>query len=171
MQYGIQDRIIVSDPIYDLINDAFRHYPNNEDVEEDEKIQHLESGSTSQSQDISTQDSVAQALGIKEHSARVRGLDLGPCPSQVFGRPSFSHDRTSSSSSSYRDLENQVSKLKLELADYKEFMATMEKFVSTLMQNYWAPVPPNFPTSGSGHSSVADLSQQILKMGNSSFRR
>ncbi|WVZ02640.1 hypothetical protein V8G54_023446, partial [Vigna mungo] len=51
-----------------------------------EKIEAYESTlSSSQSQEISTSDSLAHALGIKEHCERVRGLGLGPCPSKIFG--------------------------------------------------------------------------------------
>ncbi|XP_047180423.1 uncharacterized protein LOC124847074 [Vigna umbellata] len=50
-----------------------------------EKIEAYESTiSSTQSKEISSSDSLARALGIKEHCGRVRGLGLGPCPSKVF---------------------------------------------------------------------------------------
>ncbi|KAJ1377587.1 Transposase-associated domain [Sesbania bispinosa] len=91
MPSEIEDTILVNDPMHDM-----------------EKIQEYEN-TVSLSQEISTQDSLAHALGSKEHCGRVRGLGLGPCPSQVFGHPSHYYSGMTSSSPSYTQLQNQVS--------------------------------------------------------------
>ncbi|WVZ13728.1 hypothetical protein V8G54_011294 [Vigna mungo] len=66
-----------------------------------EKIEAYESTlSSSQSQEISTSDSLTHVLGIKEHCGHVRGLGLGPCPSKVFGVHAGSHRGSSSASAS-----------------------------------------------------------------------
>ncbi|KAJ1408353.1 putative transposase, Ptta/En/Spm, plant [Sesbania bispinosa] len=83
-------------------------FVNDQAKEISEKIQEYEN-TVSLSQEISTQDSLAHALGSKEHCGRVRGLGLGPCPSQVFGHPSHYYSGMTSSSPSYTQLQNQVS--------------------------------------------------------------
>ncbi|KAJ1437530.1 putative transposase, Ptta/En/Spm, plant [Sesbania bispinosa] len=75
------------------------------------KIQEYES-TMSLSQDISTQDSLARALGSKEHFGRVRGLGLGPCPSKVFGYPARYYSGMTSSSLSYMELQNEITALR-----------------------------------------------------------
>ncbi|KOM33741.1 hypothetical protein LR48_Vigan01g329700 [Vigna angularis] len=65
--------------------------------------------SSTQSKEISSSDSLAHALGIKEHCGRVRGLGLGPCPSKVFGVHARSHGGSSSTSASNVELQTQVS--------------------------------------------------------------
>ncbi|KOM48208.1 hypothetical protein LR48_Vigan07g191200 [Vigna angularis] len=75
-----------------------------------EKIEAYESTiSSTQSKEISSSDSLAPALGIKEHCGRVRGLGLGPCPSKVFGVHARSHGGSSSTSVSNVELQTQVS--------------------------------------------------------------
>ncbi|XP_027912651.1 uncharacterized protein LOC114172261 [Vigna unguiculata] len=49
-----------------------------------EKIKAYETNTSSLSQDISIEDSLAHVLGSKEHCGHVRGMGLGPCPSRVF---------------------------------------------------------------------------------------
>ncbi|KAJ1391809.1 putative transposase, Ptta/En/Spm, plant [Sesbania bispinosa] len=75
-------------------------FVNDQAKEISEKIQEYEN-TVSLSQEISTQDSLAHALGSKEHCGRVRELGLGPCPSQVFGHPSHYYSGMTSSSPSY----------------------------------------------------------------------
>ncbi|XP_068475198.1 uncharacterized protein [Phaseolus vulgaris] len=72
-----------------------------------EKIQVYESNTSSLSHDISIDDSLAHAFGSEEHCGRVRGMGLGPCPSHVFGYTRNSRTGISSTTS-YRELENQV---------------------------------------------------------------
>jgi len=71
------------------------------------KLKH-ETNTSSLSQDISIEDSLAHVLGSKEHCGRVRGMGLGPCPSRVFGYTRNFHFGTSSSCPSYSELQNQV---------------------------------------------------------------
>ncbi|KAK7395928.1 hypothetical protein VNO78_16543 [Psophocarpus tetragonolobus] len=73
-----------------------------------EKIEAYQS-SGSISKDISSEDSLAKALGSEEHCGRVRGLGLGPCPTRVFGHTVRSYNGITSSSTSYKQLQNQVS--------------------------------------------------------------
>jgi len=74
-----------------------------------EKIQAYESTSSSFiSKNISSNDSLAYALGSQEHCGRVRGLGLDPCPSKVFGSNTYSYSGTSSRSPSNTKLQNQV---------------------------------------------------------------
>ncbi|KAL2337777.1 hypothetical protein Fmac_012223 [Flemingia macrophylla] len=83
-----------------------------------EKIEAYElSGNVSK--DISSQDSLAQTLGSQEHCRRVRGLGLGPCPSHLFGHTIRSSRGISSSSPSYRELQNEVSKVLASLDSQK----------------------------------------------------
>ncbi|XP_027941148.1 uncharacterized protein LOC114194945 [Vigna unguiculata] len=89
------------------VNETF---VSDEAREINEKIQAYESKlSSSQSKDISINDSLAHAFGSQEHYGRVRGLGLGPCPSKVFGFNAHSCNGTSSSFPSYTQLQNQVS--------------------------------------------------------------
>ncbi|KAL2330991.1 hypothetical protein Fmac_018572 [Flemingia macrophylla] len=82
-------------------------FVNEEAKEIGEKIEIYElSGNVSK--DISSQDSLAQTLGNQEHCGRVRGLGLGPCPSRLFGNTIRSSRGISSSSPSYRELQNEV---------------------------------------------------------------
>ena len=67
-----------------------------------------ETNTSSLSQDISIENSLAHVLGSKEHCGRVRGMGLGPCLSRVFGYTTNFHFGTSSSCPSYSELQNQV---------------------------------------------------------------
>ncbi|KAF7839280.1 LOB domain-containing protein 18-like [Senna tora] len=55
-----------------------------------DKILCYESSGNS-SYEVSQFDSLAMALGSQERSGRVRGMGLGPTPSQVFGVSARSH--------------------------------------------------------------------------------
>jgi len=63
-----------------------------------------ETNTSSLSQDISIENSLAHALGSQEHCGRA----LGPCPSRVFEYTRNFHFGTSSSCPSYSELKNQV---------------------------------------------------------------
>ncbi|KAI4353859.1 hypothetical protein L6164_002782 [Bauhinia variegata] len=109
-------------------------FVNDEAKEICEKIQAYESNTISLSHDISTQDSLAQALGNQEHSGRVRGLGLGPCPTH-------SYRVYSGIPSSYKELENQVTALKSQLDEHnKKFDAMMSFFI----HNFQGHLPANF---------------------------
>ena len=71
-------------------------------------IKAYETNTSSLSQDISIEDSLAHVLGSKEHCGHVRGMGLGPCPSRVFWYTRNFHFGTSSSCPSYSELQNQV---------------------------------------------------------------
>ncbi|XP_022638700.1 uncharacterized protein LOC111241999 [Vigna radiata var. radiata] len=106
-----------------------------------EKIEAYESTlSSAQSQEISTSDSLARALGIKEHCGRVRGLGLGPCPSKVFGVHARSHRGSSSASASNVELETQVSSLTAQVNE-------MKAVISLLLQNYPGQLPSQLATT------------------------
>lgn len=95
-----------------------------------DKIESFES-SSSVSRNISTDDSLARALGRPEHCGRVRGLGLGPFPSQVFGRGNRSYGGTSSTSS-VRVLQNKVDYLESVVGEYnKRFVIVMNYFMSS----------------------------------------
>ncbi|KAK7395531.1 hypothetical protein VNO78_16091 [Psophocarpus tetragonolobus] len=81
-------------------------FVNDKAKEIGEKIEAYES-SGSISKDISSEDSLAKGLGSEEHCGRVRGLGLGPCPTRVFGHTVRSYNGITSSSTSYRQLQNQ----------------------------------------------------------------
>ncbi|XP_027343285.1 uncharacterized protein LOC113855855 [Abrus precatorius] len=135
------------------------HFVSQEAKEISEKIQEYES-SRSLSQEISTQDSLAHVLGSKEHCGRVRGLGLGPCPSQVFGYPARSYSGMSSSLSSYRELQNQVTVLKSQMDEQnKKFDVMMNFFI----QNFQGQLPPDLamfqssPVSNQGSAQPTNV--------------
>jgi hypothetical protein len=93
------------------------------------------------SQEISTQDSLARALGSREHYGRVRGLGLGPCPSQVFGRPSRSYSGITSASPSYMELQNEVAELRSQMNEQNKKFNVMIRF---FMQSHKGQMPLDF---------------------------
>ncbi|KAL2340381.1 hypothetical protein Fmac_008321 [Flemingia macrophylla] len=130
----------------DLVNDEAR--------EISEKIQTYKSNTSSLSQDISTQDSLAHALGSQEHCGCVRGMGLGPCPSRVFGYTRHSSSVMSSSSPSYRELQNQVNALQSQLDEqnrtlieqrkrFEERDRRFEAMMNFFAQNYQDHLPSN----------------------------
>ncbi|WVZ05848.1 hypothetical protein V8G54_019194, partial [Vigna mungo] len=100
------------------------------------KIEAYESTlSSSQSQEISISDSLAHALGIKDHCGRIRGLGLGPCLSKVFRVHARSHMGSSSTSASnVVELQTQVSSLTAQVNE-------MKTMISLLLQNYPGQLP------------------------------
>ncbi|XP_047178510.1 uncharacterized protein LOC124845452 [Vigna umbellata] len=119
-----------------------------------EKIEAYESTiSSTQSKEISSSDSLARALGIKEHCGRVRDLGLGPCPSKVFGVHARSHGGSSSTSVSNVELQTQVSSLTTQVNE-------MKAVISLLLQNYPGQLPSQLatfqPSSVSDQGSVSN---------------
>ncbi|KAF7835132.1 LOB domain-containing protein 18-like [Senna tora] len=72
--------------------------------------------SGSSSQEVSQYDSLAMALGSQEHSRRVRGLGLGPTPSQVFGVRA----RGGSSDPTYAEMQNELTQLRRKVIENEE---------------------------------------------------
>ncbi|XP_068487949.1 uncharacterized protein [Phaseolus vulgaris] len=128
-----------------------------------EKIQAYESNTSSLSHDISIDDSLAHAFGNEEYCGRVRGMGLGPCPSHVFGYTRNS--RTGISSTTYRELENQVIALKSQLDEqnkryeerekrYEEHEKRFEIMMIFFFQSYQGQLPPELTMFN--RSSVSD---------------
>ncbi|BAT74022.1 hypothetical protein VIGAN_01160400 [Vigna angularis var. angularis] len=91
----------------DVVRISSRHYRRANGPRK--KIQAYESTILStQSKEISSSDSLAHALRIKEHCGRVRGLGLGSYPSKVFGVHARSHDGSSSTPASNVELQTQI---------------------------------------------------------------
>ncbi|XP_027912184.1 uncharacterized protein LOC114180603 [Vigna unguiculata] len=111
-----------------------------------EKIKAYETNTSSLSEDISIEGSLARVLGSKEHCGRVRGMGLGPCPSQVFGYNRNFHFRTSSSCPSYSELQNQVTAIKSQLDEQNKRNEERDKRLDAIMnffsQNYQGQLPP-----------------------------
>ncbi|KAF7800457.1 uncharacterized protein G2W53_045129 [Senna tora] len=91
-----------------------------------DKILSYESSGNS-SYEVSQFDSLAMALGSQERSGRVRGMGLGPTPSQVFGvyaRPH--HGGTRSTDPSYSELQNELARMRKAMDESEERNRRME---------------------------------------------
>ncbi|WVZ05669.1 hypothetical protein V8G54_019015, partial [Vigna mungo] len=82
----------------------------------------------SRPKEISSADSLVQALGTQEHCGHVRGLGLGPFPFKVFAINARCHSATSATSS-YVELQTQVYSLTSQVNEMKAMMTLM-------LQNY-----------------------------------
>ncbi|KAF7823421.1 LOB domain-containing protein 18-like [Senna tora] len=155
-----------NDPIQDMIHDAFGYHPNDETMDEVgvsrgevwiathkrsdgsavndaasviiDKITSYEASGSCSSQEVSQYDSLAMALGSQEHSGRVRGLGLGPTPSQVFGVRA----RGRSSDPTYTEMQNELTQLRRKVIENEEQtrlkdakLERMQAFQTSLLQS------------------------------------
>ncbi|KAF7805068.1 calmodulin-binding protein 60 G-like [Senna tora] len=91
-----------------------------------DKILSYESSGNS-SYEVSQFDSLAMALGSQERSGRVRGMGLGPTPSQVFGVYARSHHGgTRSTDPSYSELQNELARMRKAMDESEERNRRME---------------------------------------------
>ncbi|XP_020216775.1 uncharacterized protein LOC109800403 [Cajanus cajan] len=92
-------------------------------------------------------------------------MGLGPCPSRVFGYTRHSYSGVSSSSPSYRELQNQVTALKSQLDEqnrtlieqnkkFEERDKRFEAMMNFFAQNYQGQLP--FDSSMFNNSPVSD---------------
>ncbi|KAF7831406.1 LOB domain-containing protein 18-like [Senna tora] len=91
-----------------------------------DKILSYESSGNS-SHEVPQFDSLAMALGSEERSGRVRGMGLGPTPSQVFRVHVRSHHGcTRSTDPSYLELQNELARMRKAMDESEERNRRME---------------------------------------------
>ncbi|KAF7823769.1 uncharacterized protein G2W53_021913 [Senna tora] len=109
-----------------------------------DKITSYEASGSCSSQEVSQYDSLAMALGSQEHSERVRGLGLGPTPSQVFG----DRARGRSSDPTYTEMQNERTQLRRKVIENEEQtrlkdakLERMQAFQTSLLQSLQGYLP------------------------------
>ncbi|KAF7812008.1 uncharacterized protein G2W53_032984 [Senna tora] len=103
-----------------------------------DQITSYEASGSCSSQEVSQYDSLAMALGSQEHSGRVRGLGLGPTPSQVFGVRALG----GSSDPTYTEMQNELTQLCRKVIENEEQtrlkdpkLERMQTFQTSLLQS------------------------------------
>ncbi|KAF7839260.1 protein PFC0760c [Senna tora] len=106
-----------------------------------DKILCYESSGNS-SYEVSQFDSLAMALGSQERSGRVRGMGLGPTPSQGFGVSARSHHGgTRSIDPSYSEMQNELARMRKAMDESEERNRRMEATIAMLLERFGGQLP------------------------------
>ncbi|XVF27829.1 hypothetical protein REPUB_Repub14bG0142900 [Reevesia pubescens] len=100
---------------------------------------------------IRSQQEVMSRVRGKEHCGRVRGLELGPTPTQVFGSSRFSANMFTQSFQEFDKMKTKIVELEAQVATIPQLEARMDSLMAIIKENF---SNINIPLQSQVHSNT-----------------
>ncbi|XVF11968.1 hypothetical protein REPUB_Repub08aG0074300 [Reevesia pubescens] len=127
---------------------------------------HVDIESSSEDSIRSQQEVMSRVRG-KEHCGRVRGLGLGPTPTQVFGSSRFSANMFTQSSQEFDRMKTRIVELEAQVATIPLLEARMDSLMAIIRENFPninAPSQPQNNTNENVTNIVTFLPKEMTLM-------